>query len=300
MYPPYTEFSARRRLLLALASLPALSACVTGELPAPFMPPQQRFAELERGVGGRLGVYVLNTGNGTELAYRDNERFPLASTFKVMLGGAILERSRYEAGLLQQLVDYRRDDLVTYSPQTEKKLATGMTVAELCAAAIGYSDNSAANLLMKLLGGPAAVTAYARSIGDQEFRLDRWETELNSAVPGDLRDTTTPRAMATSLKKLVLGDALPKAERELLKHWLISNTTGANKIRAALPPNWVVGDKTGGADYGSTNDVAVIWPPGKSPLIIALYYTQDKKDAPLRDGMLVAATQIILSVMRPS
>ena len=300
MHLPPTEFFARRRLLLALASLPALSACVTGKLPVYLMSPQQRFAELERGVGGRLGVYVLNTGNGTELAYRDYERFPFASTFKIILGGAILERSRYEAGLLQQLVDYRRDDLVTYSPQTEKNLATGMTVAELCAAAIGYSDNSAANFLIKLLGGPAAVTAYARSIGDQEFRLDRWETELNSALPGDLRDTTTPRAMGTSLKKLVLGDALPKAERELLKHWLVSNTTGANKIRAAVPLDWVVGDKTGGGDYGSTNDVAVIWPPGKSPLIIALYYTQDKKDAPLRDGMLVAATQIILSVMQPS
>ncbi|WP_435575389.1 class A beta-lactamase, partial [Burkholderia cenocepacia] len=155
----------------------------------------------------------MDTASGRVIEHRAGERFPFCSTFKAMLSAAVLAQSVERPGLLQQRVTYTKADLVNYSPVSEKHVGAGMTVAALCEATIQYSDNSAANLLMKLIGGPSAVTAYARSIGDDAFRLDRWETELNTALPGDPRDTTTPAAMAASIRVLTLGDALPAAQR---------------------------------------------------------------------------------------
>jgi beta-lactamase class A len=181
---------------------------------------------------------------------------------------------------------------------TSKHLADGMTVAELCEATLQYSDNPAANLLMKQIGGPAAVTAYARSIGDTEFRLERWETELNSAIPGDARDTTTPSAMARSLHKLVLGDALPAAQRKQLKDWMLGNTTGATRIRAGVPAAWPVADKTGAGDYGTVNDIAVIWPPGKAPIVLAVYLTQPGKDDKIRPEFHGEVAKIVIDAFK--
>lgn len=211
-----------------------------------------------------------------------------------MLTAAILRRSVAETGLLQQRISYTRDDLVSYSPLTEKHVATGMTVAELCAAAIQYSDNTAANLLMKLLGGPAAVTEFAHNLGNHEFRLDRWETELNTALPGDSRDTSTPAAMGGSLQKLLLEDALPSAQQDQLKAWLLANTTGAKRIRSVTPTTWQVGDKTGSGDYGTANDLAILWPPGQKPIILAIYLTQKDAKAKWHDETIAAAAQIVL------
>jgi beta-lactamase class A len=205
-----THSPARRALLAAAASVPFASACTSW--PADQSAASQLKA-LEAASNGRLGVAALNTGDGAIVNYRADERFPFCSTFKVLLASAILTRSAHEDGLLDQRIRYTQSDLVNYSPVSEKHVADGMTVAELCAAAIQYSDNSAANLLIRLLGGPPAVTAFARSIGDDEFRLDRMETELNTAIPGDLRDTTTPAAMARSLQRLALGNALGAHDR---------------------------------------------------------------------------------------
>ena len=168
---------------------------------------------------------------------------------------------------------------------------------ELCAAALQYSDNTAANLLIKLIGSTAAVTAYARSIGDSEFRLDRWETELNSAIPGDPRDTSTPAAMARSLQRLALGDALGTPQRERLLDWLRGNTTGAARILAGVPADWRVGDKTGTGDYGTTNDIAVAWPPSKPPIILVLYFTRPGKEAKPRSDVLAAAAGIVAQAL---
>jgi beta-lactamase class A len=189
----------RRKLLLAAVSMPlaaigtswATQGDATGST-------QAQFIKLERTLAGRLGVFALNTANGKQLSYHPNQYFPMCSTFKVILASAILKRSTKVEGLMQQRIKYQQSDLVTYSPITEKHVEDGMTVTALCAAAIQYSDNTASNLLMKILGGPRAVTKFARSIGDRQFRLDRWETALNSSIPGDRRDTTTPKAMGLS------------------------------------------------------------------------------------------------------
>ncbi|GHD55610.1 class A beta-lactamase [Jeongeupia chitinilytica] len=285
----------RRRLLLAAASLPFALALKSRAATMPVLETNDaRFAELERRYDGRLGVSALDTGSGARLGYRMDERFAFCSTFKAMLAGAILARSVGDAGLLQRRIRYTQADLVSHSPVSGSRVVDGMTVAELCAAAIRYSDNTAANLLIRQLGAPADVTAFARSIGDDVFRLDRWETELNTALPGDLRDTTTPAAMARSLQALTLGDALPVAQRVQLQEWLRGNTTGAKRIRAGVPDGWSVGDKTGSGDYGTTNDIAVLWPPGRMPIVLAVYFTRPVQDAGWADAAIADAARLVV------
>lgn len=252
-------------------------------------------AALERVYGGRLGVCALDTATGRQLAYRAAERFPICSTFKVMLVGAILAQSAREAGLMKHQVKYEQSDLVTYSPVTAKYAGHGMTVAELCRAAIQYSDNTAANLLMKMLGGPQAVTRFARLIGDEPFHLDRWEPQLNTAIPGDVRDTSTPAAMAHSMQQIVLGSVLPGPQRQQMREWLCGNTTGAKRIRAGVPANWSIGDKTGSGDYGTSNDLAVLWPPARAPIVLAIYYTQQKVGTKWRDDVIAAAARVAVN-----
>lgn len=163
-----------------------------------------------------------------------------------------------------------------------------MSISELCQAAVSESDDTAANLLIKKLGGPQVVTDFARSIGDQDFRLDRTEPTLNSAIPGDPRDTTTPESMTQSLNKVLLGNILAPTQRELLKTWLKDNILGDKRIRAGVPKTWTVGDKTGTGEYGTTNDIGIIWPPGSAPIILTIYFAQDKKDAAHREDVLAA------------
>ena len=289
----------RRTFLSFLLASAAASAC------DPF-PPASRFdfaeadarsklAELEAESGGRLGVAALLSSGGYSLSHRASESFPMCSTFKLMLTAAVLRRSMDEPDFLGRHVGYTKADLLSYAPITSKHVAQGgMSVEALCDAAMRYSDNTAANLLLSLLGGPAAVTAYARSIGDGSFRLDRWEPELNTAIPGDQRDTTTPMTMARSLRHLALGDALAPAQRGMLMGWLEGNTTGAGKIRAGVPEGWRVGDKTGSGDYGTTNDVAVLLPPSGVPILLAVYLTQPEKDAKYRTDVLASAARIAI------
>ncbi|MDQ1833907.1 class A beta-lactamase [Massilia scottii] len=286
-------FSPRRRtVLVAGACAPLLAGCALPSGPVVITP--ARLATLEKAAGGRLGVAAVDTGNGRQLGHRASERFPMCSTFKAIASAAILAHARNVPGLLEQRIRYTRADLVTYSPITEQALDKGMTVAELCAATIQYSDNAAANLLMKLIGGPAGVTAFARSVGDATFRLDRWETELNSAIPGDPRDTTTPEAMATLLRRVALDDGLPPAQRDLLQAWMRGNTTGATRIRAGVPAGWAVADKTGTGAYGSSNDIGIVFPPKGAPVVLALYYTQAAPDAKANSEILAAATRIVM------
>ncbi|WP_371865903.1 class A beta-lactamase [Duganella qianjiadongensis] len=289
--------SLRRSLLLALAAAPFARAAEVLENPAAGVPSpaDALLTRLESDAGGRLGVFALNTADGQHAQHRADERFPFCSTFKLMLAGAILARG---PALLKQRIRYSSSDLVSYSPISGKYAGKGMTVAALCAATLQYSDNTAANLLIQQLGGVAAVTAFARSIGDQAFRLDRMETQLNTALPGDLRDTTTPAAMAESLNRLVLGDALAPLARKQLKDWLLGNTTGDTRIRAGVPSGWLVGDKTGTGDYGSTNDIGIIWPPGKAPIVLAVYYTQQGKDDKARSEVIAEAARIALAAFK--
>jgi beta-lactamase class A len=290
----------RRRTLLAAASaVPLASACAAWSAAA-GPDAEARLAALERDCGGRLGVHALDTGSGARIAHRGNELFPMCSTFKLMLAAAILQRdTAQEPALLERRLSYTRAHLLPNSPITEKHLADGMTVAELCAATLQYSDNAAANLLMHQLGGPAGVTAYARAIGDTVFRLDRWETELNSAIPGDPRDTTSPAAMAASVQRLVLGDALGAPQRARLEGWLRGNTTSKERFLAGVPAGWTVGDKTGAGDYGTNNDVGVLWPAAGAPLVLAVYLTfPGDKGAKTRNDVVASAVRIVANAMR--
>jgi beta-lactamase class A len=292
------QIVTRRRFLLAAATLPLLvrgtAWAASGRDGA-----TARLAALEATFPGRLGVFARDTATGRRVRYRAGERFPLCSTFKVVLAGAILARSGGQADLLDRRVRYARADLVSYSPVTEQHLDDGLTVAQLCAAALQHSDNTAANLLLGLIGGPAGLTAFARSAGDRTFRLDRLETALNTAIPGDRRDTSTPEAMARTLEHLVLGTALPVRAAAQLGDWLSGNTTGAARIRAGVPAGWRVGDKTGTGDFGTANDVAVLWPPDRAPLVLAVYTTQAAKDATPRSDVIAAAARIALETLAP-
>ncbi len=236
---------------------------------------QKMLALLERRHGGRLGVAVLDTVGSKVIAHRGDERFALCSTYKFLAAAFVLARvDRMEESLTRRIV-YAKDYLVHHSPVTEKHVGEGdLTVAEICEAAVTVSDNTAANLLLDSFRGPAALTAYIRSLGDSVTRLDRRETELNEAEPGDPRDTTTPVAMLETLRKTVLGTVLSTSSRERLTAWLVANRTGDKRLRAGVPSGWRVGDKTGTGSNNATNDVAIIWPPGRAPIIVAAYYAE--------------------------
>ena len=287
---------------LAAGLAAALVVALPGVVAAPAVPRPARpeaaaeagLAALEARSGGRLGVFAIDTGSGARIGHRAQERFSLCSTFKAILAGAVLHRSQREPGFLEQRIRFGHQDLVTHSPIAEQHLADGLTVAEMAVASVQYSDNTAANQLMARLGGPAGLTGFARSIGNRTFRLDRWETALNSAIPGDPRDTDTPAGIGTSLQTLTLGSALGPPQRQRLQDWLIGNTTGDRRVRAGVPPGWRVGDKTGtcGA-YGTANDVAVLWPPGRAPIVLAIFHTQADPAARAKDGVIAAAAGIV-------
>jgi beta-lactamase class A len=225
----------------------------------------------------------------------------MCSTFKLLAGAAILARVDSGKETLQRRIRFDASDLVTYSPATEKRTGEpGMTLAELCEAAITLSDNTAANLLLEALGGPAGLTAYARSLGDSVTRLDRIEPELNEATPGDERDTTTPAAMAANLNALILGDALSSASRKRLADWMIANKTGDARLRAGLPKDWRVGDKTGSGNRGTTNDIGLAWPPKQPPIIIAAYLTETTAPSEQRNAALASVARAIASGLERS
>ncbi|WP_060483166.1 class A beta-lactamase [Pseudomonas sp. NBRC 111119] len=244
-----------------------------------------------------LGVWAIDTASGKTVAYRAEDRFAFCSTFKVILAAAILAKSAEDQALLDRRITYAPDQLVTYSPITEQHVQAGMTVRELCAAALQYSDNTAGNLLLELVGGPPGLTAYARTLGDPAFRSDRNEPSLNTALPGDPRDTTTPLAMGVTLQKLLLGSGLAEGARQQLQGWLKGNTTGDKRIRAGVPQGWLVGDKTGSGDYGVANDVAVIWPPGKAPWIVVVFSRAEAKASEWNNDAIAASMKAVVSVL---
>jgi beta-lactamase class A len=247
--------------------------------------------------GGRLGVAVLDTEAGRRFAWRGGERFPVASTFKFLLAAAILAEVDRGRERLDRRIPIARSDIVEHAPVTGKHVDGGLTVAELCEAIIAWSDNPAANLLLPIVGGPAGLTGFARAIGDARFRLDRMETALNQATPGDPRDTTTPEAMLGNLGRLLLGDALSPASRARLTDWLIGCRTGDQKIRAGLPEGWRCGDKTGGGGHGTNNDIAILWPPGRRPILVAAYLTETTAALEARNAALAGIGRAIAAAV---
>lgn len=262
---------------------------------------EAKLAQLEASSGGRLGVAAINTGNNQRIAYRANEYFPMGCTSKVIGVAAILKKSMTDKQLLQETIKYKKSDLTHWTPITEKHLADGMTIAELCAAAISYSDNTAMNLLTQKLGGPAGLNAFARSINDQHFKQDHWWPDEALASPASKEDATTPAAMEESLRRLILSDVLAPPQRDMLIDWLKKNVTGDTRIRAGLPKDWIVGDKTGsGFNYGTTNDIAVIWPPKCNPVVLTIYYSSNDKNSPKREDIIAAATRIVIDAYAQS
>ena len=265
-----TRLSRRQTLLgglvfaagAAFASKPALA-----DPTDPGPPIQERIAALERRHGAYVGLYASDLNGGRSISHRGQEAFAMCSTFKGYASARVLQMVEQGQLTLDQTVFVDPSAIVANSPRTAPRAGGDMTLDELCQAALQVSDNTAGNLLLKTIGGPPAITAFARSIGDPSSRLDRWETELNSAVPGDPRDTSTPEALGGGYRSLLAGDALAPPQRQQLEDWMRANETSS--MRPALPPGWTIADKTGSGDYGSTNDVGVAYGPSGQRVLLA-------------------------------
>ncbi len=243
--------------------------------------------EVEASVRGRLGVALLDVATGRQDAHRGDERFPLCSTFKLVLAAHVLRRVDQGQERLDRRITYRKSDLMEYSPATERHVdGDGMTVEQLCEAAVTLSDNTAANLLLGTQGGPLALTAWLRSLGDSQTRLDRMEPALNDVPPGEVRDTTTPRAMARTAWAVTQGEALSAAARARMLAWLVGNRTGDRRLRAGMPEGWRVGEKTGTGPRGTSNDIGLFWPPDRDAVMVSCYLTGSPAPAEQRDAAL--------------
>jgi beta-lactamase class A len=270
------RFSINRRMLLGSALLyPALFFSPPAHAAQSDEDIDRRLAELEKKTGGRLGVSAMDTQTNVSFGYRETESFAMCSTFKMLAAGFVLARVDKGDENLERRVVYEKEKLVSYSPETEKHVGgEGMSIGELCKAAITLSDNTAGNLLLESFGGPKELTNWLRTLGDGSTRLDRIEPDLNEAKKGDQRDTTTPDAMLDTLGNLTLGSVLSEPSQNRLTGWMVASTTGGARLRAGLPENWKVGDKTGTGMNGSAADIAILWPPGRNPILVTVYIAE--------------------------
>jgi beta-lactamase class A len=263
--------------------------------------PEARIAELERINSGRIGLAAIDMKTGRRIEHRSNERFPMCSTFKLLAVGAVLQRVDQGKEKLDRFVPYTPKDILEYAPVTKEHLKEGgMTLGALCQAAIEQSDNTAANLILQTVGGPNGVTQFARSLGDKTTRLDRMEPELNISMPGDERDTTSPAAMCNDLARLFMTSLLSEKSRELLQTWLLNNETGATLIRAGVPKDWRVGDKTGRSGQGEMNDVAVLYPPSGAQIFVSIYVAAPSISDEKRSEIIANVTREIVIALRSS
>ena len=296
-----SERTLTRRAFLGAVALFPLVGCTEKErtrkaaAPTPRPTETTRLRRLEQRFGARLGVYAVNTGTGEELAYRSEERFAFCSTFKGLAAAAVLDRHAL-AGL-DTVVRFTEADLMPSSSVTRGSVDTGLTLRQACDAAVRFSDGTAGNLLLRELGGPAGLTKYVRSLGDDVTRSDRLEPDLARFTPGDPRDTTSPSAIATDYRKIVLGDVLPPAERAFLRDLLERNTTGDNRIRAGLPRTWTVADRTGTGNYGIANDIAIAWPPQSPPLVVAVMSRRGTLDAEPDETLIAEAATLVAGAL---
>ncbi|RNL73027.1 class A beta-lactamase [Streptomyces sp. I6] len=277
---------------------PASPAATTpGPGPAAVSSAVREFTELEDRFEARLGVYAVDTGTGREVVHNDEESFAYASTFKALAAGAVLRE--YSLSGLDRVIRYSADEMVAHSPVTAKHVGTGMSLAELCDAAVRLGDNTAANLLLDQMGGPRGLDAALEEIGDDVTRMERRETQLNEWSPGSLSDTSTPRALAGALRAYALEDALGKGERAQLTAWLRASATGAELIKAGVPKDWLVGHRAGaGSGYGVRNDIAVVWPPDSAPIVMAIMSNGLRRDADYDDRLIAGAASVVADTLR--
>ena len=253
----------------------------------------------ENELGARIGLAVHDLETEQRWEYRSDERFALSSTFKTLACANVLHNVDVGQEKIDRVIRFSKSNLVTYSPVTEKHVGKkGMSLGELCQATLSTSDNSAANFILQAIGGPKSLTQFLRASGDDTTRIDRWETELNEAIPKDKRDTTTPIAIITTLEKLVVGDTLSTESRQQLQSWLKGNEVGDALFRKGVPSDWIVADRTGAGGYGSRAITAVMWPPGRKPVIAALYITETDASFEDRDAMIAKiGTEIAKAVL---
>lgn len=294
-------------IALSAAAVIGLTACAPAAPPPADLPAattsaatpdarvQRELEGLEEQFAARLGVYAIDTGTGESVEFRSDERFAFASTYKALAAAAVLEQNSLSE--MDSVVTYDSGDIVTYSPITEAEVDTGMTLHDIAAAAVQYSDNTAGNLLFDELGGPEGFESALAAVGDDVTVSEREETDLNSFVPGDDSDTSTPRALATALAAYAVGDALTPDKRQLFTAWLQGNTTGDALIRAGVPDGWTVGDKTGAADYATRNDIAVVWPSEGAPLVMAILSDKSEPDAEYDDRLIAAAASVVIGAL---
>ena len=282
---------SRRRFLRSLSAIGLIVAAPRVALASGSV--AERLRALEATVGGRLGVHIIDTANGASVGYRADERFMLLSSFKALAGACVLQQ--VDAGLerLDRRIVFDRSVLLPWSPVTEKFAdGQGMTLGELCAATIATSDNAAANLILDSFAGPAALTAFLRRSGDDITRLDRREPELNQPAADPAFDTTTPRAMVATLHRLLLGDVLSPASRRQLQDWLLACATGGRRLKAGLPADWRIGDKTG-SNRSDANDVGIVWPPGRPPLLVAAYLSGSPAEPAACEACLAGVGRVL-------
>ncbi|GAM97582.1 beta-lactamase [alpha proteobacterium U9-1i] len=285
----------RRGAMLGTLALAACAQTPARSEPQFPPPPHPRIAAIEARLGARIGVAALNTASAAWIGHRIQERFAMASTFKWLLAAQMLQMAEQMPEFLQQRILYDEADLLDYAPTARAHLARGwMTVEECCEAIVVVSDNTAANLLLVGASGPAGFTSFIRANADSVTRLDRTEPALNENALGDERDTTTPDGMARSLRNVLVGeDVLNPASREKLIGWMVASTTGLQRLRAGLPSDWRVGDKTGSGARGAVNDVAIAWPPGRAPIVIASYMSDGEADTATRSAAHAEIGRII-------
>jgi len=300
------HWTRRNTMALALAQALALASSLVG-LPgtaeaAGFDPaPLARTVQdAESRLSARVGVSVIDMETGETWQHKGDERFPTNSTFKAFLCAALLDAGARGIADPDRKVTVRKSDIVFYSPVTEERVdGAPVSIRQLCEFAVTISDNAAANLVLKEIGGPEALTAYLRGIGDEVTRADRWEPDSNTGIPGDDRDTTTPNAAAQTLKKLVLEETLPPEARKTLTDWLIGDKVGNDTLRAGLPEGWRIADKTGAGANGSRNNIAVIWPEGRKPVVIAVYITEAHASMETRNKAIAEIGKALAESLQP-
>lgn len=310
---PPSRLSLPSHLAAAVLLVAATAACATSEqgragnaspLPSPSgtadaapADPRGVFVALEERYDARLGIFAIDTHTGETVEHRADERFAYASTYKALAAAALLARTgerRWE-----EVVAYDADDLVTYSPVTEQHVGTGLSLQRIAEAAVRESDNTAGNLLLDELGGPAGFQQALRELGDDVTVAARRETALNDTAPGDRRDTSTPRALAQVLQLYAVGDALRPPARRTLLSWMRGNATGDTLVRAGVPDGWRVADKSGAAAYGTRNDIAVIEVPGRAPVVMAVFSDRGTPDAEYDDALVAEAARVALRNLIP-
>jgi beta-lactamase class A len=258
-----------------------------------------QFRALQARTGARIGIYAVDQSRKTRVEYNAQQRFAMCSTFKVLAVAAVLKRVDEKKEKLDRFVPYGEAQLLEYAPVTRAHVKEGgMTLDALCAAAITQSDNTAANLLLETIGGPKGWTDFAQSLGDEFSRLDRMEPELNMATPGDDRDTTTPSAMGKDLQRLLTSDVLSQKSRARLEGWMVANETGSKMIRASVPADWRVGDKTGRSGKGASNDIAILRPPTGGPFFLAIYVDAPRESSEGRDTVVAEAAKIAIELLK--